>query len=246
MDSVLITGGAGGIGSATAEILAGSGWKVFLSDIDADRLDEVVSKMSAREGQIVPLVMDASSEFAWQQARKVVENHGSELRGLVSNAFFAVVDRLHEQTLEQWNRQLAVSLTPLFLGIKTFHSHLESQRGSVVSVGSVHSELGFPGYAAYAAAKGGLVSMTRQISVEYRGAFRANTVIPGSVRTRVWDNATPEQLRLAESWATVGRIGAPGEVGDAIRFLLSPEASYINGTTITVDGGMTSWISDFQ
>ena len=116
--------------------------------------------------------------------------------------------------------------------------------GAIVNVASVHALVAWPLRPAYAAAKGGIVALTRQLSIDYAPRVRVNCVLPGSILTRVWDAVDDEGLAHAARQASLGRIGRPDEVASAILFLASDAASYITGASLVVDGGQTTSILD--
>jgi NAD(P)-dependent dehydrogenase (short-subunit alcohol dehydrogenase family) len=103
----------------------------------------------------------------------------------------------------------------------------------------VHAVLGYSGHPAYAAAKGGVVALTRQLAVDYGPAVRVNAVLPGPIRTRIWDDVDEAGHRLAASGTALRRMGQPEEVAAVVGFLSSPDASYVTGAAIPVDGGCT-------
>ncbi len=123
----------------------------------------------------------------------------------------------------------------------TFHSDLVASKGAVVNVSSVHAIAARPARPAYAAAKGGVVALTRQLSVDYAPDVRVNCVIPGSIETRVWQGDIGTDRAKAASLISLGRMGRPEEVASAIVFLASEGASYITGESLVVDGGQSTW-----
>jgi glucose 1-dehydrogenase len=117
---------------------------------------------------------------------------------------------------------------------------LQQARGAVVMTASVHALFGLPGHPAYAAAKGGLISLTRQLAVEYAPVVRFNAVLPGPIMTPAWDRVDEAGRRQSVAATPAGRFGDPAEVAAAISFLGSPDASFITGQQLVVDGGWSA------
>jgi NAD(P)-dependent dehydrogenase (short-subunit alcohol dehydrogenase family) len=157
---------------------------------------------------------------------------------LVSNALLTVPKPLHELTVEEWERQLGVNLTGAFHGIRACLPDLRRDgAGTVVIVSSVHAWFGLPGVPGYAASKAGLTGLTRQLAVEYAGEVRVNCVLPGPVLTAQWDRISEADRAQSAGETVMGRLGRPEEVAAAISFLTGPDASFVTGASLAVDGG---------
>ncbi|SHN34472.1 SDR family NAD(P)-dependent oxidoreductase [Cryptosporangium aurantiacum] len=232
--TAVVTGAAGGIGAACAVRLAAEGASVVLTDVRP--AEEVAEKIRADGGRAHAVLADVSDEEAWSAVARVARERFGPVGVLVSNAYTVDVAPAHETSRESWDRQLAVSLTGTFLGIRTLLSDL----GSAVLLSSVHALVGLPGRPAYAAAKGALVSLGRQLAVEYGPSLRVNVVLPGPILTDAWAEISEPDRERSAAATIAGRLGNPTEVAAAVAFLASDDAGYITGTTLVVDGGWTA------
>ncbi|MFI6094364.1 SDR family NAD(P)-dependent oxidoreductase [Lentzea sp. NPDC051213] len=221
MKCAVVSGAAAGIGAATAKHLTDNGYAVIGIDLTGD----------------VAVRGDVSDPATWQRA---VELCDGRVDALVSNAYTAVVSPLDLTTPAEWDRQLAVNLGGAFHGLQACLPLLRSCGGSVVLVSSVHAHFGIPGHGAYAASKGGLVALARQLAVEYGPEVRVNAVLPGPVLTAAWDRVSVEDRERSARATPAGRLGDPAEVASVIGFLVSPAASFVTGAEIVVDGGWSA------
>lgn len=251
----VVTGGGSGIGRAAAERLAAEGAAVTVGDLRAAIAEEVAAEITARGGRAIAVPCDVSQEPDIERLiARSVETFGPP-DGLFSNAGFALSGWIHETDLGDWNKVLSVNLTGAFLCAKHVLPHFMAKGAGVfVSTGSIASVVvgGGGSAASYAASKGGLLQLTRQIAVDYgdRGV-RAICICPGSVRTNLGQHS--REMRLAQvtptsneplprhkHWTPIRRAAESDEVAAAVSFALSDEASFVTGTAIFVDGGLTA------
>jgi 3(or 17)beta-hydroxysteroid dehydrogenase len=243
----LVTGGASGIGRATAVLLARQGATVIVADLDEARTAGTVAEIG---GTAVGQRLDVTSEADWETAMAVVGRTG-RLGVLVNCAGIAMVRALADTTLAEWRRVQAVNLDGVFLGTRAaVRAMRTSGGGSVVNVASVSGLKATPAGSAYCTSKAAVIMLTRAAAAECAAdgsRVRINAVAPAGVKTPLWAN-TPgaESVVGTDEWnagpdAPLNkRFATPEEVAAAVAFLASDEASYITGSVLTVDAGYTA------
>ncbi len=242
-----VTGGAMGIGKAAAVALAREGAQVAIGDIDDAVGHETVEEIRATGGQAIFVHTDVASTADMERlVGAAVETFG-KLNVAVNNAAVALAGTVTEISEDNWNRVLNTNLTSVWRGMKLAIPHMQrAGGGAIVNVSSVQSLMGFPGWSAYAAAKGAINALTQQAAVEYAlDKIRVNAIAPGTIMTPMNERIfreTADPDALIKSWNdlhALGRFGEPSEVGELILFLASDESSFITGEVIRVDGGAT-------
>lgn len=250
----VITGAGSGIGAATALRLAAEGAAVVVADIRGTLAESIAGEVRERGGRAISVICDVAQEAdVVSLIDQAVAAFGAP-DGLFANAGTAGSGWIHETTLEDWNRVLAINLTGAFLCAKHVLPHfLARGSGVFVSTGSIASVIigGGGSAASYAASKGALLQLTRQIAVDYgsRGV-RAVCVCPGAVRTGLPKHATEdremqttprgEPLPRSRLVTPLPRVAEPDEVASTVSFLFSEDASFITGAALFVDGGLTA------
>jgi NAD(P)-dependent dehydrogenase (short-subunit alcohol dehydrogenase family) len=242
--TVLITGGAQGIGKGITRHLLQLGMSVVMADIDAEAGEETANEYQSR-GNIFFCKTDTAKESEIQNAIRFTLEKVGELDALVNNAgiaqpFTAPVEQL---SLSDWNRILQTNLTGYFLCAKHAIPSLRKQKGAIVNIASTRALQSQPHSEAYAASKGGIVALSHALAVSVGPDIRINCISPGWIETSRWQkerNKKPLKLSSEDhSQHPVGRVGDPHDIAAMVAFLISDEAGFITGQNFVVDGGMT-------
>jgi len=248
----IVTGAAGGIGAAIVATLLEGGASVALFDLDETRTSEVARSLDASGARTLAVGVDVTDPDSVEAGVDRVVAHFGGLDGLVNNAGSVVLDEAWDAAASDWSRQLEVNVTGSFLCAREVGKHLRGRGGSIVNVASNCGKVGYKNMAAYNAAKAGVISLTRSLSMEWAGdGINVNAVCPGGVDTPmlagVADWLEPrlgmpaKEILDGMGAAQLGRKIAPAEVARVIAFLLSDDAVIIRGQSINVDGGDTPY-----
>ena len=233
----IVTGAASGIGRATAELLHARGAKVVAEDIDAAVED------LARDG-LVPLVADVSADGSAEKAVALAVERFGRLDILVNNAGRIVFKPVAETSREDWERIMATNVTGAFLHSReAVKAMIPNRSGAIVNIASYASYFAFPTIAAYAASKGALAQLTRTLALEVAGqGIRVNAIGVGDVVTNILNDAFddgPGFLAEHGQSAPIGRAAQPLEIAEIVAFLASDRASFILGSVVMADGGIS-------
>jgi NAD(P)-dependent dehydrogenase (short-subunit alcohol dehydrogenase family) len=230
----LVTGAAGGQGWATAKRLRADGYSVAACDLRADELAAAVGELA--DDEVIGIQLDVTSPAQWDTAVHTAVDRFGSLTTLINNAGVLHRASLADETAAAFENAWRVNCLGAFLGIQATLPQLRAAgHAAIVNICSTGAIRPFPGHSAYGSSKWALRGLTQTAAAELAPlGIRVNAVFPGPVATSMLDDAT--QLRLAASSA-FGRIGQPGEIADAVAFLVSDAASFITGSELVVDGG---------
>ena len=232
----IITGGAAGIGAATAQKFASEGAKVVIWDLDEARGTALAAQIDATFAKVNTANL-AEIEVA---AKNVYEQFG-RIDILINNAGITRDSSLKKMTPEQWQQVIDVNLTGVFYCTKVVSEYmLLNNYGRIINASSVVGLYGNFGQANYVATKAGLIGMTKTLARELgRKGITVNAIAPGFIATEMVAAMPQNVIEAMQAKVPVGRLGKPQEIASAYAFLASEEAAYINGTVLSVDGGMT-------
>ena len=235
----LVTGGAQGIGYASAEALLEDGAKIILADINEDAVMAAAEKLGQGTVAMVCDMGDTAQIDAMFDA--IAKDHGP-VSILVNNAGVAMPNDMFDTSIEDFKRVIDINLTGTFHAIQRATKMMVDHKieGSVVNMSSINAVVSIPTIPAYCASKGGVMQLTKATALALAPHnIRVNAVGPGSIDTAMLAgvNADPDAMAKVMSRTPLKRIGTPREIGDVVAFLASSKSSYITGETIYVDGG---------
>jgi len=255
----LVTGGASGIGRASAQLLAKEGAVVVVTDVQDDMGKDCVAAIKKAGGDAIFLHHDVASEDAWIGVVAEVKSRLGKLNVLVNNAGIAIAGSVLTMTLADWRRQQSITLDGVFLGVK--HSlplMRESGGGSIINISSLAGLKGSPTLAGYCATKGGVRLFTKAVAMECglaRDNVRVNSVHPGIIETPIWLGIIPGTIpgaaqpagsnapnldQMSEQVVPIGKKGLPEDIAAGVLYLASDESRYVTGSELVIDGGLST------
>jgi 3-oxoacyl-[acyl-carrier protein] reductase len=236
--TALITGASGGIGGAIAKALQAQGAKVVLSGTRVEALEAVKAELGGNAFIVQTNLSDPASVEALPKAAE--EAAGSAIDILVNNAGITKDNLFMRMKDEEWDQVIAVNLTAAFrLSRGVLRGMMKKRWGRIIQISSVVGATGNPGQGNYAAAKAGLVGMTKSLAAEVASRnITVNAVAPGFIQTAMTEVLTGQQKEMISQRIPAGRMGAPLEIAAAVVYLASEEAAYVTGETIHINGGM--------
>lgn len=240
----VVTGGASGIGRATAYSLSSVGAAVAVLDLDADGARAVARQIAETGGKAVAVACDTTSEASIAAARREVEAALGGADILVNNAGILRPGGLDKLALADWNKMLAVNLTGYLLVAQAFGEGMrQRKRGAIVHIASIAASEPQPFSGAYSTAKAGVHMLSRQLAYEWGpDGVRSNVVSPGLVRTALSEAyyQVPGVLEARSKLVPIGRVATPDDLAEVITFLVSDRAGYVSGAELLVDGALNS------
>ncbi|MGE0621435.1 MAG: glucose 1-dehydrogenase [Pseudomonadales bacterium] len=252
--TALVTGGGSGIGRACAARLAAEGAFVLVTDVDDSMGEATVAAIRETGGEADFLHHDVADEAEWEAVMDWLRGQRGVLHILVNNAGIGVGGSLLTMSLEDWRRQQAINLDGVFLGLKHGIPLMrDSGGGSVINISSVAGLKGSPNLAAYCATKGGVRLLTKGAALECareQWGVRVNSVHPGVIDTPIWTKVNPDFFEegqnavdvdaMAALGVPMGIPGKPEDIANGVLFLASDESSYMTGSELVIDGGVTA------
>lgn len=236
---VLITGGARGIGAATAARFQEEGARVVVLDLDDEELTRIEKDLPSLSGTVCA---DVSDEEAVTRAFDELDSLLNGLDVLINNAGISVRKPFMDVTPDIWRKVIDVNLNGMFFVAQhAARMMIEEGTGVILNMGSTNAIVGYHYYAPYSASKAGVIELTRSMALELAPDIRVNAVCPGYILTPMQEaEYRPEMLRACESKVPLGRLGKPEEVAALFAFLASDDAKFITGQCFIIDGGETT------
>ena len=244
--TIMITGGGGGLGSEMAYLLADNGAQIFVLDLDEEKGQAVADAINAKGQKAWFMKVDVTSEEAWKEAVDFALEQTGKLDVLVNNAGINIRKPVEEMNIDEWMTMMKVNTGSTFLGTKYAIPVMRKQGGgAIINTSSVCGLIGHKFTPeAYTATKGAITMLTKAIASRYgKDNIRCNSIHPSTVYTPFVEVLFKDPERKAERYGEVplGRLASAADVANAVLYLASEEASFINGVSLPIDGGVTCY-----
>lgn len=242
-----VTGASQGLGRAIAGALAADGYDVAFSSRRVEGLTDTIKLVESAGARAGPVGLDLRSPPSMEQAFTRIADTLGDIDVLVNNAGVTLRKSALEVTPAEWDEVMTVNLTGTFFMCQQMGRHLvaKGRPGCIVNIASAHGLVAFPQRSAYGISKAGILHMTRMLAIEWAGhAIRVNAVAPGTLDTPTradYFKANPEAHQAMLGRVPVRRFGTPADVAAAVCYLAGPQADYVTGHTLTLDGGLTAY-----
>lgn len=236
----LVTGAAQGIGFAIAEAVAAEGAKVYGADINLEVMTKAAEELKAKGLAVEPLAMNVADRASCEAAIQTIVDREGRLELLVNNAGITRDGLLMRMKPEDWDAVISINLTGAFQLTQLATKPMMSQRfGRIVNIASVVGLMGNPGQANYVASKAGLIGFTKVVAKELASRnITCNAIAPGFIVSAMTDKLNEQQKEQMAAIIPMKRMGTAADIARATAFLLSEDAAYITGQTLSVNGGM--------
>jgi glucose 1-dehydrogenase len=243
----LVTGASQGLGAAIALRLARDGYDLAVTELSESPLSGILERLHAAGARAVPLVLDITSQHSVENAVGEAARAFDTLDVLVNNAGVTLRRLAIDVTREEWRGVMDVNLTGTFFMSQQFAKHLvaANRKGSVVSLASTHGIVALAERSTYGIAKGAIVHMTRVLEYEWaQHGIRVNAIAPGTIETpsrAAYFDANPGTREALLKRVPIGEFGSEEDVAGAVAYLAGPDAKYVTGQTLVLDGGLTTY-----
>ena len=244
--TAFVTGASYGIGAATALALARNGFDVAVAATRVENLSNVVAQLEATGARVVPVALDLRANSSIEQTMAAVTGAFGNLDVLVNNASVPLRKAATEVTPEEWDAVMQPNLTGTFFMCQQMGRHLigSGRPGCIINIASTHGIVALAARLVYGVSKAAVMHMTKMLAIEWaQHGIRVNSIAPGTVDTpsRAAFLADPKTREMMLNRVPLHRLGTADEVAAAVCYLASPEAAYITGHTLVMDGGLTSY-----
>lgn len=243
---ILITGGAGGLGSVMAEFLCRSGAMIYILDLDQEKGENVTKGLREQNWEAEFIKMDLTSEEDWKKTVDLICEKAQRIDILINNAGINIRKPIEEMSIHEWDKMMLINTGSVFLGCKYVIPVMKKQgEGCIINTSSVCGLIGHK-YTpeAYTATKGAVTLLTKAIASRYaQFGIRCNSIHPSTVRTPLVEEMLKDPKKAEERLGEVplGRLATAEDIANAVVYLSSREASFINGISLPIDGGVTCY-----